>query len=129
MHVRVRAFSATLIAISALSVFLLTSHIHGQVPGSGRGRTIIRAQTNAERRAWTSRIDSMLRSGELRLRQTRDDPMMPDRTHERADQYYRGVRVFGADVAPTLGALAGIPFRTTDGHERREALAAPTSTR
>ena len=34
-----------------------------------------------------------------------------------------------ADVAPTLGALAGIPFRTTDGHQRREALAAPTSTR
>jgi predicted AlkP superfamily pyrophosphatase or phosphodiesterase len=34
-----------------------------------------------------------------------------------------------ADVAPTLGALAGIPFRTTDGHERREAFATPTSTR
>ena len=34
-----------------------------------------------------------------------------------------------ADVAPTLGALAGIPFRTTDGHERKEALAAPVSTR
>jgi bacillolysin len=102
MHVRVRAFSATLIAISALSVFHLTPPIHGQVPESRRGRTIIGAQTTAERRAWTSRIDSMLRSGELRLRQTRDDPMMPDRTHERADQYYRGVKVFGADIARQL---------------------------
>ncbi len=44
----------------------------------------------------------MLRSGELRLRQTREDHVVPGRTHERADQYYRGVRVFGADVARQL---------------------------
>ncbi len=102
MQVRVRAFSATLIAVSALSVLLISPPIHGQVPESGRGRTTIRTQTTAERRAWTSRIDGMLRSGELRLRQTHDDPMMPDRTHERADQYHRGVRVFGADITRQL---------------------------
>jgi predicted AlkP superfamily pyrophosphatase or phosphodiesterase len=34
-----------------------------------------------------------------------------------------------ADVAPTLATLAGIPFHTTDGHERKEAFAAPVSTR
>ena len=34
-----------------------------------------------------------------------------------------------ADIAPTLGALASIPFRTTDGHERKEAFSAPVSTR
>ena len=34
-----------------------------------------------------------------------------------------------ADIAPTLGALAGISFRTTDGHELKEAFAAPASTR
>jgi bacillolysin len=102
MQVRVRAFSATLIAISALSVLLATPPIHGQVPEAGRGRTTIRTETNAERRAWASRIDSMLRSGELRVRQAHDDPMMPDRTHERADQYYRGVRVFGADITRQL---------------------------
>jgi predicted AlkP superfamily pyrophosphatase or phosphodiesterase len=34
-----------------------------------------------------------------------------------------------ADVAPTLGALAGIPFRTTDGRERKEAFSAAVSTR
>src|SRR3954447_5541769 len=34
-----------------------------------------------------------------------------------------------ADVAPTLGALAGIPFHTTDGRERKEAVAAAVSTR
>jgi predicted AlkP superfamily pyrophosphatase or phosphodiesterase len=34
-----------------------------------------------------------------------------------------------ADLAPTLAGLAGIPFHTTDGHERKEAFAAPVSTR
>jgi len=34
-----------------------------------------------------------------------------------------------ADIAPTLAGLAGISFRTTDGHERKEAFAAPLSTR
>src|SRR6476620_1025484 len=102
MQVRVRALSATLVAICALLVSTVTQPIYGQVAEGGRGRTTIRLQSNADRRAWTSRIDSMLRSGELRLRQRREDPLVPDRTHERADQYYRGVRVFGADVARQL---------------------------
>jgi hypothetical protein len=34
-----------------------------------------------------------------------------------------------ADIAPSLGALAGIPFRTTDGHERSEAFATAAPTR
>jgi len=79
----------------------------------------------------------MLRSGELRVRQTRDDPMMPDRRHERADQYYRGVRVFGGDIARQLrggvtesifGTLyEGItidPSPTIDEDRAREVLAA-----
>jgi bacillolysin len=79
----------------------------------------------------------MLRSGELRLRQTRDDPMVPDRTHERADQYYRGVRVFGGDIARQLrgGATESIfgtiyegiavdPSPRIDGDRARELLAA-----
>jgi len=34
-----------------------------------------------------------------------------------------------ADIAPTLAALVGIPFRTTDGRERKEAFAVAVSTR
>jgi thermolysin len=41
----------------------------------------------------------MLRDGSLRVRRTTDDTLMPDRVHERLDQYYQGVRVYGADVA------------------------------
>jgi predicted AlkP superfamily pyrophosphatase or phosphodiesterase len=34
-----------------------------------------------------------------------------------------------ADLAPTLAGLTGIPFHTSDGHERKEAFAAAVSTR
>jgi bacillolysin len=102
MRVRVRAISAAAVAACAFAVWIHTQPLYGQVTDAGRGRSIIGAQSAAERRAWTSRIDSMLRSGELRLRRTGEDPMVPGRTHERADQYYRGVRVFGGDVARQL---------------------------
>jgi bacillolysin len=41
----------------------------------------------------------MLRNGELRVRQSLDDPLVAGRSHQRADQYHRGVRVFGGDIA------------------------------
>ena len=102
MHARLRAIATAAIAIGLCAMWWPTPPLYGQVSEPGRGRTIIGAQSTAERRAWTSRIDGMLRSGELRIRQTRDDEMIPGRTHERADQYYRGVRVFGADVTRQL---------------------------
>jgi bacillolysin len=102
MHVRHRTVAAAAIAICLGAAWLHTPAIYGQVNETGRGRSTIRAQSPTERRAWTSRVDAMLRSGELRIRQSRDDEMIPGRTHERADQYYRGVRVFGADVTRQL---------------------------
>ena len=53
-------------------------------------------------RDWDTRTQSMLRSGELRIRQVRDDTLLPGHVVERADQYYRGVRVFGADISRQL---------------------------
>lgn len=53
----------------------------------------------AQLRAWDRLIDAMMRDGELRVRQVREDTLVPGRVHERLDQYYRGVRVFGADLA------------------------------
>lgn len=49
-------------------------------------------------RAGDSQIDQMLRSGDLRIRETARDTLLPDRTHERIDQYVRGVRVVGGDI-------------------------------
>lgn len=59
----------------------------------------IAPQSVAQIREWDVRLERMARAGELRLRQRRDDALVEGRAHERADQYYRGVRVFGADVA------------------------------
>ena len=58
------------------------------VPGSARAL-----------RDWDARTQSMLRTGELRVRQVRDDTLIPGHLVERADQYYRGVRVHGADIS------------------------------
>jgi thermolysin len=55
-------------------------------------------------RSWDAATSAMLRSGELRLRQRRDDTLMAGHVTERADQYYRGVRVFGADISRQLDA-------------------------
>lgn len=41
----------------------------------------------------------MLRQGDLRMRSSRPDTLVPGRRIERADQYHHGVRVFGGDVA------------------------------
>ncbi len=91
--------------ISALAACLLVSYTVSQpVRGQGaapRGRLTITSSA-AERRAWSTRVDSMLRSGELRVRRRTADTLLAGRTHERADQFYRGVRVFGADVARQL---------------------------
>jgi bacillolysin len=52
-----------------------------------------------ELRAHDERITRMLRQGTLRVRDSRPDKLLPGRRIERADQYHRGVRVFGANVA------------------------------
>jgi len=101
MRVRTRALCAAVLATCVLA-WPHGQPTYGQVADGARGRVTIRTESIAERRSWTSRVDSMMRSGELRIRQTRDDPMVAGRTHERADQYYRGVRVFGGDIARQL---------------------------
>ena len=63
------------------------------------GRVTISPSSLRDLRDWDDRTQSMLRGGELRVRQTRDDTLLPGRVTERADQYYNGVRVFGGDVA------------------------------
>jgi bacillolysin len=137
MHVRLRTIPAVAVALCAFAIWSHTQPTYGQAADRGRGRTIAGAQSAIERRAWGSRVDGMLRSGELRLRQTREDPLVPGRTHERADQFYRGVRVFGGDVARQLrdGASESIfgviyegididPAPSVDEGRAREMLAA-----
>lgn len=68
----------------------------------GSRRITIETRSNADIRDWDQQIDRMARNGYLRLRQTRQDTLLAGRTHQRFDQYHRGVRVFGADVTRQL---------------------------
>ncbi len=137
MSRRVAAMSVTAVVLCVLAA-TLTGPAHGQGNDTVRGRITITTGSAAERRAWTTRVNAMLRSGELRIRQTREDTLLPGRVHERADQYYRGVRVFGADLARQLrngatesvfGALYDVNVDTTpaiDEDRARTLLSART---
>ena len=54
---------------------------------------------SADLRAVDRRIDQMIRDRDLRIREVMRDPLVPDREHQRLDQYLRGVRIFGGDLA------------------------------
>jgi len=72
-----------------------------QPPNAGT-LTTITAGSSPALREWDSRTEAMLRSGDLRRRMVRDDTQIPGRVIERADQFYRGVRVHGADISRQL---------------------------
>jgi thermolysin len=89
------------------AVWLLRPPASVPAAAQARGLRSIAPQSLSQLREWDARIERMIRDGELRRRQLRDDALVEGRVHERVDQYYRGVRVFGADVARQLqdGAL------------------------
>ena len=93
-----RAAGAAAVGLTALWICLMPTA--AQQPG--RRRVTISPASVGELRTWSPRIDSLRRSGDLRLRIHRDDLLVAGRTHDRYDQYHRGVRVFGADVAEQL---------------------------
>jgi Zn-dependent metalloprotease len=70
-----------------------------QGPAGAPRHAAIAAASPQSLRQYDALAHSMLRSGELRVRQVREDTLLPGRTIERADQYHRGVRVFGADIS------------------------------
>lgn len=88
-------------ALAAAAVWLLLAVSFSLEPEAQvevRGPVRIMAGSAAEIRQWTPIVDGMRRSGELRVRPRRPDLVMSARSHDRADQYHRGVRVFGGDV-------------------------------
>ena len=76
----------------------------------------------------------MSRDGELRIRQVTADTLLAKRSHERFDQYYKGIRVFGGDIARQMdGAVpvsifgqlyTAIDLNTTPVLSADEAIAA-----
>jgi len=69
---------------------------------SSRDRVAIAPSPLLELRGWDAQTERMLRDRDLRVRDRHEDTLIGGRLIERADQYYKGVRVFGADVARQL---------------------------
>lgn len=87
-------------AIAALCVLLAGPGASRPVLARGaQGPVAIQPRSAADLREWDRRIDALRRGGELRVRATRPDTLLPGRIHERLDQYYRGIRVVGGDVS------------------------------
>jgi len=63
------------------------------------GLTTIAASTSPDVEEWDQRVNRMVRSGELKLRETIQDTLVQGRTHQRFAQMYKGVPVFGGDVS------------------------------
>src|SRR3954469_7150874 len=100
MRVLRNGSAAACLAAGAAIVF--ASAPAAQAP-AGRVAAITASSPQAVRQ-WDSVTQSMLRSGELRIRQVRDDTQIAGRVNDRADQYYRGVRVLGGDVSRQMDA-------------------------
>ncbi len=120
-------------AAAALVLFLAAPASAPARAQEARGAVTIEALAPGELRDWDRRIDAMQRAGELRFREARPDTLIRGRVHQRADQYYRGVRVFGADVArqsvqgtteSAFGTVyAGIDLDSSPGLDESAALA------
>jgi len=87
------------LSIAGIAVALLVSLTAHPVFAQGRPMALAATRAgSSELRALDQQIDQMLRARTLRLRETVRDAALPDRRHERLDQYYSGVRIAGADL-------------------------------
>ena len=99
--------------------------------GASQLNTTVRAltvttQDRTALRTWDATVDRLVRDGELVMRKVRTDTMIDGRSHERYDQYFQGVRVFGGDVARQVadGATESIfgTLHTVSGLQTRPRL-------
>ena len=89
---RVCAFAVLVATLVALG--LVGRPLRAQM----RTRTIS-ATSFADLRSWDATVDRMKRDDSLRVRRTIEDTALPGRVHERLEQFHRGVRVYGGDIA------------------------------
>ncbi|HMD33707.1 MAG TPA: hypothetical protein VKH42_02010, partial [Vicinamibacterales bacterium] len=81
--------------VAALLLLLASSSALAQARANAMSVT---SASPTELRAWDQQVDQMVRAGELRVRESARDPLVAGRTHERLDQYLRGVRIVGGDL-------------------------------
>src|SRR5262245_21453594 len=90
-----------------LRVLLATSVLAIAVAGGQSGHSLraqvrrqaVAAMSFADLRSWDATVDRMKRDDSLRVHRTIEDTELSGRLHERLDQYYKGIRVYGGDIA------------------------------
>ncbi len=87
-----RIVAVVLALFVALGVFVAAQ------PPAGGGPDRLVAGSGRALREWDDRIVSMERERQLRMRAVQEDSLIPGRRHERLNQYFKGVRVFGGEV-------------------------------
>jgi bacillolysin len=116
----VRRSEAWLRAAGFLTAVVLLAFVFFERPSSAQaGRSLAIAAAGAGLPAWMPRVDGMLRDGTLDLASAQDDTMIAGRRHERLAQYYRGVPVFGGQVARQMDgrAVVSLSGRLYEGME------------
>lgn len=83
--------------VGIVALTLLASAV--QAGAAFAQETRVNPRALGELRAWDRRVTADIRSGDLRRRSVRADTLVAGRVHERFDQYFNGVRVYGADIA------------------------------
>ena len=77
------------------------------VYGQSRVMTVV-PNTPEGVRDWDNMVNRMLRTRDLQVRLERADTLIPARTIEQLDQYYKGLRVWGGSVSRQLDGLTAI---------------------
>jgi len=90
----VRAAASACVLIGTVQLFQVSPR------GQSGGFSVlqIKATTTADIRSWDSYITQARRSGDLQIRSTTRDPLVPSHTSERFQQFYQGVPIWGSDV-------------------------------
>jgi Zn-dependent metalloprotease len=84
-------------------IVVLTSLTERTANAQGRPIALAVTRTAAEdMRAWDEQVDQMIRRRDLRVRESQPDALVPNRQHQRLDQYYQGVRIAGGDLTRQL---------------------------
>jgi thermolysin len=95
--------------LSVVAAVLLIggSHVTGQsasIAENGRSLAVMGATSTLP--GAMARVDAMLRIGELDIASRQDDTMISGRVHERLNQVFKGVPVFGGQVARQMDGRA-----------------------
>ena len=81
--------------LGAAALLVLTAAAAG---AQGRPTTLAATRgSTTDLRAADQLVDAMIRDHALVVRDVQHDALVPDRVHERLDQYVRGVRIVGSN--------------------------------